>query len=305
VGRFSYRRSLYSCISLLVLVVLVFFLARLTGNPADLYLPVDAPQSVRADFSRLHGLDDPTLTQFGRYIVGLAHLDLGESLRQQRPALEIVFEAFPTTLGLAAAAMALVLTISITAGSLAAQRPNGMLDRFVSVVALAGASIPNFWLAIVSILVFAVTLHWLPTSGTGGPSYWILPVAVLAVRPCGIVAQVVRSAMIDALARPYIKTARAKGVKRRRIVFVHALRNAMLPVMTVAGDQAASMVNGAVVVEVIFGFPGIGRLMIDSIANREFVVVQAAVIVVAMAIFLMNMLMDVAYALLDPRIRHD
>jgi peptide/nickel transport system permease protein len=305
VGRYLFRRSLYSCISLAVLVVMVFFLARLTGNPADLYLPADAPVSVREEFSKAHGLDDPAIVQFERYVIGLVHLDLGESLRQRRPALDMVMEAFPTTLRLAAAAMCVVLLVSITAGALAAQRPNGALDRFVSIIALASASIPNFWLAIVSILVFSVSLRWLPTSGTGGFSHWILPVFVLAVRPCGIIAQVVRSAMIDAFSRPYIKTARAKGVKQRNIVFVHALRNAMLPVITVAGDQAAGMVNGAVVIEIIFGFPGIGKLMIDSIANREFVVVQAAVIVVALAIFLMNMLMDAAYGLLDPRIRYN
>jgi peptide/nickel transport system permease protein len=303
VGTFLLRRSVHSCISLIALVVAVFFLARLTGNPADLYLPADAPVSVRAEFAQSHGLDDPATVQFVRYVRDLAHFDLGESLRQGRPALDIVFEAFPTTLALAAAAMLVALSVSVTAGAVAARHPNGVLDRFVSLAALASASVPNFWLAIVSILIFAVRLRWLPTSGTGGLSHWVLPVLVLAVRPCGIIAQVVRSAMIDALSRPYIKTARAKGVKARTILFVHALRNAMLPVMTVAGDQAASMINGAVIVEVIFGFPGVGKLMIDSIANREFVVVQATVIVVAIAIFLMNMLMDVAYMLLDPRIR--
>lgn len=299
------RRILYSCISLAGLIILVFFLARLTGNPADLYLPADTPTDVRQEFSHLHGFDDPALVQFERFVVNLAHFDMGESLRQQRPALMIVMEAFPTTLTLAALAMVLVMIISIVAGSLAARRPNGIFDRIVSLIALASASIPNFWLAIVSVLVFSVGLRWLPTSGTGDVSHWILPLAVLVVRPCGIIAQVVRSAMIDALSSAYVKTARAKGVRKSIIIFVHALRNAMLPVMTVASDQAAGMINGAVVVEIIFGFPGIGKLMIDSIANREFVIVQAAVIVIAIAIFIMNFLVDLTYVMLDPRIRHN
>jgi peptide/nickel transport system permease protein len=297
------RRILYGCISLAGLIILVFFLARLTGNPADLYLPADTPTDIRQEFSQSHGFNDSALVQFERYVVNLAHFDLGESLRQQRPALTIVMEAFPTTLTLAAFAMSLVMVISIVAGSLAARRPNGIFDRIVSLIALASASIPNFWLAIVCVLVFSVGLRWLPTSGTGDISHWILPVLILIVRPCGIIAQVVRSAMIDALSSAYVKTARAKGVRKRVIIFVHALRNAMLPVMTVAGDQAAGMINGAVVVEVIFGFPGIGKLMIDSIANREFVIVQAAVIVVAIAIFIMNFLIDLTYVMLDPRIR--
>ena len=304
-GKYLARRIIYSCISMAGLIVLVFFLARLTGNPADLYLPINTPQDVRQEFSQSHGFNDPALAQFERFVINLAHLDLGDSLRQQRPALDIVFEAFPITLKLSASAMVLVMAISIVAGALAARRPNGVFDRIVSLIALGSASVPTFWLAIVGVLIFAVRLRWLPTSGMGDFSHWILPLMVLIVRPCGIIVQVARSSMIDALSSAYVKTARAKGVCKRTIVFVHALRNAMLPVMTVAGDQAAGMINGAVIVEMIFGFPGIGKLMIDSISNREFVIVQAAVIVVAVTIFLMNFLIDLAYVALDPRIRHN
>ncbi len=302
-NKYLVHRILYSCISMFGLIVLVFFVSRLTGNPVDLYLPVDTPPEMREAFSQMHGFNDSIMVQFERFIVDLAHLNFGESLRQQRPALTIVMEAFPTTLILSSVAMVFVLAISIVAGSLAARHPNGVFDRIVSLIALASASIPNFWLAIVSIMIFSVGLRWLPTSGTGSLVHWILPVFILVVRPCGIVAQVVRSAMIDALSSAYVKTARAKGVRKRVIIFVHALRNALLPVMTVAGDQAAGMINGAVIVEMIFGFPGIGKLMIDAISNREFVVVQAAVIVVALAIFIMNFLIDLVYVALDPRIR--
>lgn len=192
----------------------------------------------------------------------------------------------------------------IVVGSLAAFRAGGFFDRLSSVISLVGASVPDFWLAIVAIVVFSVNLAWLPTSGTGSLLHWILPICVLFIRPFGIIVQVVRGSMIGALSSAYVKTARAKGVRSGPIIFVHALRNAMLPVITVIGDQAASLLNGAVIVETIFGFPGVGKLMIDSILQRDFNVVLAAILVTALAIFLMNLLIDLAYALLDPRIRH-
>jgi peptide/nickel transport system permease protein len=259
---------------------------------------------VRNAFSRANGFDDPLLVQFGSFLSDLLRLDFGDSLRQQRPVLDLVLEAFPTTLALAAGAMTVALSIAIIIGSLAARKPNGLLDRFVNFISLAGASLPNFWVALVSVLVFAVWLRWLPTSGPGGISHWILPIAVLAIRPCGLIAQVVRGSMISALSSAYVKTARAKGVRTRSIVFVHALRNAMLPIITVAGDQAAGMINGAVVVEVIFGLPGIGKLMIDAIQYRDFALIQGGVIVTAAAIFALNVLIDGAYAVLDPRIKY-
>ena len=298
------KRMVSSAISMAGLIVLVFFLARLTGNPADLYLPIEAPPSAREAFAEANGFNEPLIVQFGTFLVNLVGLDFGDSLRLARPALDLVLSAFPTTLILAFSAMTLALTISIVAGALAACRPNGRLDRVINAVSLATASIPNFWLALVSVLVFAVWLRWVPTSGTGGPLYWILPIMVLFARPCGLIAQVVRGSMIDALSSAYVKTARAKGVRSRTIIFVHALRNAMLPVITVAGDQMSGMINGAVVVEVIFGLPGIGRLMMESIQYRDFAVIQAGVIVTAFAIFLMNILIDFAYVALDPRIRY-
>jgi peptide/nickel transport system permease protein len=304
VGDFIGRRSLSSAVALLGLVVLVFFLARLTGDPTNLYLPLDASLEARDAFRERHGFDDPLIEQFGRFVVDVAHLDFGESIRKARPAFEVVLEAFPWTLRLAASTMAIVLTLAIVIGSLAAYRPGGLFDRLSSLISLAGASAPDFWVAIVGILVFAVTLGWLPTSGVGSLWHWILPVAVLVIRPFGLILQVVRGSMINALSSPYVKTARAKGVKERTIIFVHALRNAMLPVITVAGDQAAGILNGAVVIETIFGFPGIGKLMIDSILQRDFAVIQAVILITAIAIFVMNLLIDIAYAMLDPRIRH-
>lgn len=296
-------RMMHSLIAMIGLVLAVFFMARMTGNPSALYLPVEASQQMIDEFSRANGFDDPLLVQFGRFLSGVAHFDLGDSLRQNRPAIDVILEAYPVTLKLSALAMALALAIAIITGALAAWNPDGVFDRIATILSLFGASAPNFWIAVVGVLIFSVTLQWLPTSGLGGPLSWVLPVTVLAMRPCGLLVQVVRGSMITALSSDYVKTARAKGASRRAIIFVHSLRNAMLPVITVAGDQIAGMVNGAVIVETVFGFPGIGKLLIDSIGYRDFAVVQAAVLVSAGVIFLINLLVDLTYALLDPRIR--
>ncbi|TBC01201.1 ABC transporter permease [Rhizobium ruizarguesonis] len=302
-GSFIYKRSLQSLLSLIGLIVLVFFLARITGSPVDLYLPQGASQEVRNQFNEQFGFNDPLYIQFGRFIWGLVHLDMGQSLQFSRPATEVVLQAFPTTLMLAAVTMPLVAVIAVVTGSLAAFKPGGIFDRLASFISLLGASTPNFWVAIVGVLVFAVTLRVLPTSGTGTPLHWVLPVAVLALRPAGVLVQVVRTSMLTALSSAYIKTARAKGVGSRAIVFVHALRNGLLPVITVASDQTAGIVNGAVIVETVFGFPGIGKLMIDSVMLRDFAVIQAAVLVTALAVFIINIIVDITYAIVDPRIR--
>jgi peptide/nickel transport system permease protein len=303
-GYYLARRTLHSLFALVGLVMLVFFLARLTGNPADLYLPIDATLETRQEFTQKHGFDRPLIEQFGNFLVGLMALDLGHSIRKDRPAVEVVLEAMPTTLSLAAVAMPVAIAGALVVGALAAYRPGGAFDRIASVSSLTGASAPDFWVAISAILLFAVALGWLPTSGTGTVWHWIMPIGVLALRPFGMLVQVVRGAMIGALSSPYVKTARAKGVRVRAIIFVHALRNAMLPVITVAGDLATSIVNGAVIVETVFGWPGVGKLMIDAILQRDFAIIQAGIFVTACVIFLMNIVIDLAYAMLDPRVRH-
>ena len=302
--KFLFKRAITSAISLLLLIVAVFFLSRLTGDPTDLYLPIDATQEARDNFRALHGLDQPLIVQFGNYVWDVLHLDFGDSIRRARPALEVVLEAFKWTLGLAVITMLLVVTAAIVLGSLAAFNVGGFFDRIATFFSLIGAAAPDFWVAIVAIVIFSLGLGWLPTSGTGSPAHWVLPIAVLFIRPFGLILQVVRGSMITALSSAYVKTARAKGVTPKKQIFVHALRNAMLPVITVIGDQAAALLNGAVVVETIFGFPGVGKLMIDSILQRDFSVILAAIVVTAVAIFIMNILIDLAYAALDPRIRY-
>jgi len=301
---FLIKRAVTSALSLFILVVLVFFLIRLTGDPASLFLPLDASEEAKEKFRDLNGLNDPILHQFFQYFSDLIRLDFGISLRRAEPAIDSVLRGFKWTLQLAAITMSLVASLAIIIGSIAAFRVGGFFDRIVTFFSLIGASAPDFWIAIVAIVVFSVGLGWLPTSGTGTIFHWVLPISVLFIRPFGLILQVVRGSMLNVLSAGYIKTARAKGVKDTPIVFVHGLRHAMLPVVTVIGDQAAGILNGAVIVETIFGFPGVGKLMIDSILQRDFAVVLASIIITAVAIFVMNILIDIIYAILDPRIRY-
>jgi peptide/nickel transport system permease protein len=298
------RRAVHSAFALLGLLIAVFFLARMTGDPTDLFLPTDASLEDRLEFSHKHGYDRPATVQFARFVGDVMEGNLGFSLRKQRPAIDVVLEAYPTTLKLAGVTLLIGISLAVFVGALAAYRPGGVFDRVGSTSALVGASAPDFWVAITAILLFSVYLRWLPTSGTGGILFWIMPVTVLALRPFGLLVQVVRGAMLDSLASAYVKTARAKGVSESRVIFVHALRNACLAVVTVAGDLAVGLINGAVIVETVFGWPGVGKLMIDAVTQRDFAVVQASIMVTAGAIFLMNVLIDLLYVALDPRIRH-
>lgn len=299
------RRMLHSVIAFVGLVAAVFFLSRLTGNPASLYLPIDASQELRDEFAEQHGLNDPLWQQFTTFVSGLVRGDLGTSLLDGRPAMTVVMEALPWTLALAALAMLIAVLAAVPLGATAAYKPGSWIDRIASNLTLLGASIPDFWLALVAILIFAVTLGWLPVAGIGGPSYWVLPVLVLVARPLGVLVQVSREAVVHELSSTYARAARTKGVGEARIVRVHAMRNAVAPVITVAGDQAATIINGAVVIETIFGWPGIGRLMIDSILRRDFAVILAAIVTTAAIIFVMNIVIELIYAWANPRLRRE
>ena len=301
---FLRRRAVSGAIPLLVVLLGVFLLARLTGDPTALYLPESATPAQRAEFAAANGLDQPVWQQLLDYLAGVVQLDLGTSLRTEEPAAEMVLRAFPVTLSLAAVTMILAVLGAIVLGSWAAYRPNSPADRVSSFFTMTAASVPDFWLAVTGVWIFAVVLGVLPTSGMdNGLLSWILPIAVLMIRPLGVLTQVVRGAMVSALSAPYVRLARSKGADSRRVVTHHALRNAAAPALTVAGDLAVSLVNGAVIVETIFGWPGIGKLMIDSILQRDFAVLQAAVLLTAVTIFVLNVAIDIGYALLDARVR--
>jgi peptide/nickel transport system permease protein len=297
------RRLVQGVGTLLLLMVVVFTLVRATGSPVNLYLPTDASDEMRAELTERLGLDRPLPAQFGVWAADVLRLDFGASLWQNRPAMEMVGEALPHTLFLGAVTLAIAFVGAVVVGSLAALHPHGLFDVIAGTLSLAGASVPDFWFGLMGVLVFSVALGWLPTSGFGGPAFWVLPVLTLVLRPFGILVQVVRGAMIATLSSPYIRTARAKGALERRVLFGHALRNALLPVLTVTGDLAAQFAGGVTVVETVFGWPGIGKLMIDAILQRDFAVLQAGVLVVAAIIILINMAVDALYLAIDPRVR--
>ncbi|ABM11861.1 ABC transporter permease [Mycolicibacterium vanbaalenii] len=301
---FVRRRMYTSALPLIIVLLGVFLLARLTGDPTNLYLPESATEEQRAEFAAANGFNDPLITQLLDYFKGVIHLDFGASLRTGESAAEMALRAFPATLQLALTTMLLAIVGAIVIGCWAAYRPNSLADRFSSLLSMTAASIPDFWFAITGVWLFAVLLGWLPTSGTdAGMLSWILPIATLMIRPLGVLTQVVRGAMVSALSAPYVRLARSKGAGDFRIVTHHALRNAAAPALTVAGDLAVGLINGAVVVEAIFGWPGIGKLMIDAILQRDFAVLQAAVLLTAVSIFLLNIFIDACYALLDARVR--
>jgi len=300
---FLSRRLISSLVALAGVLTITFFLARLTGNPAYLYLPDEASEEAIRQFNENYGLNDPIWVQFGRFVVDTAHLDFGQSLRQQRPAIDAVLAVFPNTLALAAVAMAVAIVIATVLGSIAAVRSFRPIDRFITISSLTTASIPDFWFALVGILFFAVHLGILPTSGTTGAASWVLPVATLILAPVGVLIQVVRGAMIEAMGSGYIQNARARGFGTPRLLFRHGLRNAALPIITVAGDRAVGMINGAIIVDTVFAWPGVGGLMVRSVLDRDFAVIQAGVFVIGVAVIIFNVLIDLAYAIVDPRVR--
>ena len=289
---------------LLGLVVVVFFMTHLVGDPASLMLRPEATEAQRQAVRERLGLNDPILVQFVHFVSGVVRGDFGDSIWQRVPALPVVLSRVPATLYLASVTLLLAIPLSILLGIISSLRPRSFVDRAVTVVALGGVSTADFWLGLMLILLFAVRLGWLPTSGYGGLNYALLPALALAFRPLGRVSQVVRSAMLDQFSQPYVTTARAKGLTERIVVSLHTLKNAAIPIATLVGDEAASLLNGAVVIETVFGWPGVGILLIQAIERRDLPLIEAAVIVIAVMIVTVNLLVDLAYSFLDPRVRY-
>jgi peptide/nickel transport system permease protein len=304
VGQYIARRIIQSFFVVFAVVILVFVLARLTGDPTDLYLPLHASQAVRDAFRAEHGFDRPILVQLGDFLLDVIHLDFGRSMWQKVPALPLVLHRLPLTLELATVTVVGALIIAFVLGSISAIYPLSLIDRVTTFVSLIGVTVADFWLALVLILIFAVHLDWFPTSGTGGPEYMVLPAITLAWRPLGRMAQIVRSSVLDQISSPYVTTARAKGLTQRAVIVTHVARNAAIPVLTLAGAEFLGLANGAVIVETVFGWPGIGKLTIDALERRDFAVIQAAVFVIALVVVLVNLLIDFLYAAIDPRIRY-
>jgi peptide/nickel transport system permease protein len=297
------RRGVHSVLVLVGLTVVVFFVARILGDPVRLMLPIDAPEAQVEAIRKSVGLDQPVAVQFVRFVSDVARGDFGKSLRQNVPALPLVLERLPATMLLVAGTMSLAILIAIPLGALSATRPGSIADRLSTVFSLAGVCVAEFWLALMLILVFALDLGWFLTSGYGDWKNLVLPSVTLALRPIGRIAQVVRTSMLDELSKTYIVTARSKGLHERVVVYYHALKNAAIPIITLTGDEIAGLVNGAVVAEVVFGWPGVGLLMIDAIQKRDLPLIQADVFVVAVLVVAINLTVDLTNAYVDPRIR--
>ena len=303
--RYVLRRAFHSVGVALTVLVLVFFVGRMIGDPAVLILPVDARAEQVEELRERLGLNAPLSTQFLTFVTGAVRGDFGVSFWQQVPALGLVFERLPSTLLLALATMAISIPLAILLGALAVLNPGSWADKSVTVASLSGVSVVDFWFGLMLILIFSVQLGWLPTSGYGHLEHLILPAVVLAASPLGRIAQIARSAVLDEMSKAYIRAARAKGMSRRRAVFRHGLKNAFVPIITMAGDETTSVLNGAVVIETVFAWPGIGLLLIQAIQRRDLPLIESTVFTVAVLVILTNLFVDLAYAYLNPRIRYN
>ncbi len=280
-----------------------FLLVSLSGDPAFILLTPDAGEEQRAAFRRLYGLDRPLAVQYARYVSHVARGDFGTSLAFGRPAILVVLERVPATLTLTATAVALGLAIGIPAGVVAAVRAGTTIDRMVMAMVLLGQSVPTFWLGLLMIRIFAVNLRWLPVSGYGSVLNLVMPALALGLYLAALLARLTRSEMLEALAQDYVRTARAKGLSERAVTIVHALKNALLPIVTLIGLQLGALLGGAVVTETVFAWPGIGTLVLDAILRKDYPVLLAAVELVAAAFIVINMSLDLLYGYLDPRLR--
>jgi peptide/nickel transport system permease protein len=303
-GRFFLRRVLQGAVVIFGVTVLVFVVTRLVGDPVKVMLPLEATAEQRAEFERQLGLDRPIAAQFADFMAGLARLDFGDSLWQRRPAMGIVFEKLPLTLWLACSGVGLAFALALPLGIAAALRPAGAVDRGAVFLSLLGLSVPQFWLGLLLIVVLAVQLRWLPTSGVGTAAHAVMPVATMALPALARLVMIVRSAMIDELNQPYVQTCVAKGLALGRVVGVHALRNAALPVVTLCGWELIRAVAGySVVVETVFAWPGLGLTAIQAIEREDLILLQAIVFAVAILVVFINIAMDIVYKLIDPRLK--
>jgi len=300
------RRILIAVPTLLGVVLLVFLMVRLApGDPAILLAGEFAtPETLEAIRTR-YGLDRPLPEQFALYLGALLQGDLGESARSRRPVLEELKTYFPNTVVLATAAILVALATGIPLGILAALRQGSWLDLGVMVLALLGVSMPVFWFGLLAILIFSVELGWFPVAGKGTLAHLVLPAVTLGINATALLARMTRGTLVEVLSQDYIRTARAKGLAERVVIFKHALRNALIPVVTVAGLEFGSLLAGAVITETIFAWPGLGHLLVGSILSRDYPVVQGAVLLVAFTFTLVNLMVDLLYAWIDPRVRYD
>jgi ABC-type dipeptide/oligopeptide/nickel transport system permease component len=302
-GRQLVIRLVQTFVSLIGMSLLIFILVRASGDPVDLMRTATTTDEDTARIRVQWGLDKSYPEQYWVYVSGLAHGDLGTSLIQRRPVTTMIGEALPNSLSLGGLAFVVGIGLALVLGVLAATNRDTWLDNGVKFVAILGQALPGFWVGIVAIYIFSVYWRLLPTSGVGGPSNYVLPVATLAFFLLPGMMRLVRSSMLDVLGTEYVKLARIKGLPERTVIWKHALRNALIGPLTAAGAIFAGLITGAVILETVFAWPGVGRLLVTAVSGRDFPVVQGITIMVAVVVLVINLLVDIAYAYVDPRIR--
>ena len=304
--QYALRRVLISIPTVFGVILIVFLMVRLApGDPALRLAGEFADEATVERIRERFGLNRPMHEQFGIFVGNLAQGDLGRSTRTNRPVLDDLRQFFPNTIELALGAIVVSLLIGIPAGIVAAMRQNTWADLVIMIGSLIGVSMPVFWFGLLAILYFSVQLGWFPVAGRGTFSHLVLPAVTLGASSMAIVARMTRSSMLEVLSQDYIRTARAKGLKSNAVVLKHAFRNALVPVVTIIGLQFGQLMAGAVLTERVFTWPGIGRLLVDSIDARDYPVVQGAVLLIAVSFIAINIVVDVVYAIVDPRIRYD
>jgi peptide/nickel transport system permease protein/oligopeptide transport system permease protein len=300
---FVARRLLFTVPVLLgVLFVVMLTLDLIPGDPVALMLGDAATKETVAQFREHLGLDKPLLVRYLQYLGQVARGDLGRSIQQNRPVVDELAEAWPATVQLALAALVLAAVVGIASGIVSAVWPNSVFDAISRLASLFGLSMPVFWTGLVMIVVFAFWLPWFPVGGTGSPAHLVLPAIALALPSIAMIARMTRSSVLEVLREDYVRTARAKGVGERLVVVKHALRNAAIPILTLVGLQAGQLMGGAVLTETVFAWPGLGRLMVKAIFARDYILLQGAVLIFAVAFVVINLVVDLSYGALDPRV---
>ncbi|CQR46270.1 Glutathione transport system permease protein GsiC [Paraliobacillus sp. PM-2] len=311
---FLFKRIIQLIPTLFIVAVIVFFITRmLPGNPAAVMLGPQASAEDIAAYSDKLGLNDPMYQQFFDYLLNLVTLDFGNSLSYNQPIVDLIMERFPNTILLAVSALILAVIVGVPAGIIAARKQNTLIDYSVTTLSLIGVSMPIFWLGVMLVLYFSVNLGWLPATGMGSleDGFWdfishlILPSIALATIPTSQFARIIRSSMLETISQDYVKTARSKGLKEFMVINKHAFKNALTPLITVMGLQFSALLGGAVLTETIFSWPGMGLLIIDAIEKRDFVVVQSTVIFVAVIYVVINLIVDILYKVVNPKVNLD
>ena len=297
------HRLVSAVTTIFIVSIVVFIVTRLSGDPVRLMLPIEATNQDIEELRHRLGFDRPLPIQYADFVVRALGGDLGDSLRFRQPALGVILDRLPATAALATAAMAVALLVAVPAGILSAVHRGGWIDGVSRTISLLGQALPAYWVGIMLIILFAVHLRWLPAAGAGSPLSVVLPAVTLGLWPMARIARVLRSSLLESLSADYVRTARAKGLPGRKVVLLHALRNALLPTVTVIGLSFGIIFGGAIVTETVFAWPGVGRLLLDAVSQRDYPLVQAIVLMFAVIFLVVNLAVDLLYGLLDPRVR--